>query len=403
MALRGNRRVNVRELRQLCESKGTGEVSSHLLDALEKKHLTADDFSFRDLAEAYMGEEWVRNLRPKSGRRYGSRELTEADSIRYSDFSHITGQIVFSKVQEGYQDPEFVFQKEVPVTQSDIQDMERIPGLSNIGDETQAIMEGDAYPYVGFSEDYIDIAAKRKRSPGIVALTREAILGDKTGQLLDRARKIGFFLGINLEKRCCDAVCDENAGAVSAALGGHRYHWKGTSYATFQTATPWDNVTTSNALIDWTDVEAALLTIRAITDPYTGEPVMITCRDIIVTPQLEMTALRILNATEVRTHAGGYATSGNLVDYAATNPVAGMGFRVLSSQLLASRMATDTDWYLGNLKKAVNRFVNWDIETEEAGPNHPAAFERDIMLQVKVSCKDAIAVVEPRALSESRA
>ena len=61
-----------------------------------------------------------------------------------------------------------------------------------------------------------------------------------------------------------------NGGAKSAALGGHRYHWKGTSYGTYQTTTPWVNVATSAGLVDWTDVEAAWLLLAQMVDPYTG-------------------------------------------------------------------------------------------------------------------------------------
>jgi hypothetical protein len=397
----GLRNVNGRELKRQAELLGTQKLTEHLTEALEQKKLRPDDFSIRELAEAYMGAEWVANLAPKSGRWYVSH-LLEADAVRYSDFSNITGQIVFSKILEGYADEAFVFTPLVPVVQTDIQDMEKIPGLSNVGDEQQVVGEGESYPYVGFSEDYIHVAAKRKRGM-IVALTKEAIRGDKTGQLLDRARRLGFYNGLNLEKRVIDAIIDENAGAVSAALGGHRYFWKDTSYASYQTSTPWDNVTTSNGLVDWTDVENALLTLRAITDPYTGEPIVLDARDILVTPQNEMTALRIVNATETRTHAGGYATSGNLHEFSAGNPLNGKGFRVYSSQLLAARAATDTDWWLGDVKRAVNRFVNWEREVEEVGVNHPAAFERDILMQVKVSVKDVVSVVEPRALNESQA
>jgi len=116
-----------------------------------------------------------------------------------------------------------------------------------------------------------------------------------------------------------------------------------------------------------------------------------------------MTARRVLEATEIRTHAGGYATSGNLMDTSSINPLAGMGFRVISSQLLAARAATDTDWWLADVKNVVNRFVNWDITTEEAPANHPDAFNRDIVLQVKVTVKDAVSVVDPRYAVENRA
>lgn len=400
----GLRLIEARDLKRMVELKGSDETCRLIEDALDKKELRADDFSIRELAESFMGSEWVDNLHPKRGRTHRRAELTEAAAVSYGDFSNITGQIIFSKFMEGYQDEEFVFSKEIPVVQTPLQDMEKIPGLSGIGDESQVVLEGNAYPHAAFGENYIHVAAKRKRGM-IVALTREAILGDKTGQILNQARQVGHYQGTDLEKRCIDAIIDENAGAATATTGGHRYHWRDTSYGTYQASTPWVNVNTSAALVDYTDVDAAVRTLMRITDPFTGEPTLITARDIIVTPQNYLTALRILNTTEVITHSGGYAASGNPVEHREGNPLKAWpgGFRVLMSQLLAARAATDTDWWLVNIKRLVNRFVNWDVETEEAGPNHPDTFEKDIMFQVRSSMKDVVSVVEPRAAVENQA
>lgn len=391
--------INLQELRRQCQLNGTEKTASQLVELLKKKKLTPQDFSIRDLAEAFLGEEFIRSLNPKSGRAVNLRLL---EAVAYSDFSNITGQIVFSAILQGFEDQEFVFTKQIDSVPTDIQDMEKIPGISNIGDEEEEVLEGNAYPFAGVSEDYIEVAAKKKKG-FIIQVTKEAIRGDKTGLLLDRCKKRGKYAGLSLEKAVIDAIIDENAGAKSAALGGHRYHWKGTSYATYQTSTPWINVTASNALVDYTDVDAARRTMLAIDDPYTGEPVTITARDIVVTPQNEFAAWRILNATETRTHAGGYPVTGNPEEFAAGNPLQGRGYRVLSSQLLADRAATDTDWWLCNLKEGVKRFYNWDIEEEEAAPNHPDAFLRDILMQFKVSRKDIVSVIEPRVLHESRA
>lgn len=397
----GLRLIEARDLKRMCELKGSEDTCRLLEDALAKKELRADDFSIRELAEAFMGREWVDNLHPRRGRTYRKAELTEAAEVSYGDFSNITGQIVFSKFMEGYQDEEFVFSKLIPVVPTDIQDMEKIPGLSGIGDESQVVLEGQEYQRAGFGENYIHVAAKRKRGM-IVGLTREAIHGDKTGQILNQAKQVGHYQGTDLEKRCIDAIIDENAGAASATAGGHRYYWRDTSYGTYQASTPWINIRTSNALVDYTDVDNALQTLMDMTDPFTGEPTLITARDILVTPQNYVTALRIINSTQVITHASGYNASTTVNEMGSNNPLAGMGFNVYMSQLLEARAATDTDWWLVNLKRLVNRFVNWDVETEEAGPNHPDAFERDIMFQVRSSIKDVVSVVEPRAAVENQ-
>lgn len=348
-----------------------------------------------------MGREWVDSFRPRSGTFV---RLQEADSVAYSNFSNITGQIFFTEVKMAYEDEEFVFSRVVPTKPSRILDMEKVPGLSGIGDEFDVVGEREEYPRVGFSEDYVEIAAKRKRG-GIIAVTKEAILGDLTGNLLANARKLGYYLGLNREKRIIDAIIDENGGAASAVLGGHRYHWKGTSYATYQASTPWINVTASNALVDWTQINSAWQTLANITDPYTGEPIMITPTKLVVTSQNLWTARRVVRATSVRSTAPGYATSGNPSQTITDNPVEMVlpGLDVLSSRLLTARSGTDTNWWIGNPEKAFGYYSIWDLTPEEAPTNHPDNFSRDIQMQFKISEMGTAGTLEPRLMHKSTA
>lgn len=398
------------DMRDLYRAKGIDEAGRILDDALATKQIRPDEFSIRRLAESFMGVEWVKSLDPKAGR-YERRSIQEAtaDAVSYSDFSHITGQIFFNTVKEGYELEAMPFSDVIPSKPSDILDMERIPGIGQVGDEFTAIGEGDEYPNFGVSEDYQDIARKVKRG-GIIDVTKEAILGDRTGQLLKNCHDLGKWLKLNKEKRLIDAYIDEGAGAVSAALGGHRYYWRGTSYANFQTSATnapyYDNVTTGNALVDETDLENAWLTLTLITDPYTGEPIENTPTHMVVTPQNVMTAFRILRAIQVRVHAGGYPTSGNPVETvspSALQAVGLQGLQVLTSKQLAARAATDTDWWLGSPGKSRLYSMAWDITPEEAPTNSREAFRRDIQMSHKISEMGTAATLEPRLDNESQA
>ena len=403
----GTRAIDYREMKRQTELLGVEAACRHLTEALEQKTLHPTDFSLRDIAEAYMGREWVDNLHPKRGR-YQTASVLEADgsAVAYSQFSNITGQLFFSMVKDNFDNEEFVFSKLIPSKPTNILDMEKIPGISDVGDEFSVIGEAGEYPNFGVSEDYIEVASKEKRG-GIVPVTKEAIFGDKTGKLLDRCKRLGYWLGYNKEKRLVDVVIDENGGAKSAALGGHRYHWRGTSYSTYQTSTPYDNVTADNALVDESDLENAWLTLIRITDPFTGEPIMQQPKHLVVTPQLLMTASRILHSTEVRVHAGGYnasATVNETISPPGFKALPGMqNLQIVSSQLLAARQATDTDWQLGDLSKAFAYFAAWDVITEEAPANSREAFTRDIVFQFKASEMGAGATLEPRVVTECRA
>ena len=143
----------------------------------------------------------------------------------------------------------------------------------------------------------------------------------------------------------------------------------------------------------------------AILDPYTGEPIPFRPKHVVVTQQNYMTLLRILRATNVQTHAGGYATSGSLIDTHAPSPVAEVlpGLLPITSALLETRMTTDTDWYLGDIAGTVHYYENWAITPEEAPPNSAEAFERDVVAQFKASEKGVPNAVDPRKSVESRA
>lgn len=376
------------------EHKGHAAAVADLTEALETKALRPEDFSVRDLAEALVpeGREWVHSMRPGKG---GYHHLLEADAVTTNFFSQTMGQLVFTKIKEAFESEAFVFSALVDKVASDIPTREKIPGVTRIGDEIEVVDEAQPYPMFGVSEDWIEVGEKKKRG-GIVPVSREAVVFDRTGLILKHAGQVGEFLGLNREKRVIDCIIDENAGAASIVAGGHRYHWKGTSYATYQTSSPWDNVAATNALVDWTDIENALLTLRAIKDPYTNEPILYSATHLIVTPQLEWTAKRILSATEVRS---GDITSGSGIQTISVNPVPSL--QIVTSQLLADRLTTDTDWFICNPKKAWANYYNWDLETTQAAAGHPDEFSRDLVTQFKASIRDTMATMEPRMVVKS--
>jgi hypothetical protein len=405
-----NRMIGGRELKRTVDSfrkqhgvKAGGRLAlAHLSEALEAGHLKPRDFSLPDLFEAFVpsGREWSRST-AKAGQSLSS--LLEggdgSSAVGYADFSNITGQIFFTEVKEKYSAEEFAFSKEITSKASTIQDIEKIPGIARIGDQEALINEGAEYPRLGVSEDYQEVSYKRKRG-AIVEVTSEAVRGDRTGELLDRCGELGYFL---------DAVLDKNGGAVSAYLGGHQYTWKGTAYATYQSSTPWVNVKATNALVDETNVDSLWQIMAQITDPYTGEPILVQPDVLICSPDIAFQAHRLLLTTEFRRLQPGFATGSNPVEAVGgpALPKVVPGLRVLTSRLLRARMSTasetTTDWFLGNLKKAIHHYYIWDVTTAQRGTGTEAEFERDIVLQFKASLKDTVAVFEPRLLARSTA
>lgn len=357
-------------------------------DSLQNGQLRTDDFSIGFLFEQLIenGTELRRMFDPRMGPTNILHEA--AGAITSSDFSNITGQIVYSRMMQDLTPEDFPFQAMIP-TQSTPFDGEKIAGITNLGDLAEVVEENSDFPLMGLNQDWIETPQTKKRG-FIVPITKEAIFFDRTGELLRKAGDVGRSLRLNKEKRAIDCVIDENTTA-------HRYKWRGTVYASYQTSTPWDNVTASNALVDWTDIDAAEQTFNGLLDPHTGEPVAVEGNTIVVTKSLEASADRIVNATETIYHSGGYAASGNLVETRGPNAYRGK-YRVVSSRLLASRLANDAHWWLGDPSRYAVYMENWPITVTQAPAGNSDDFNKDIVTKFKASERGQYAVIEPRAM-----
>jgi hypothetical protein len=383
-----------RDIRRLTEAHGDNAVVEGLASDLSAKKIKPEDFSIRALFEELVedGRELVRMMGPqKSG---GFSIMEAGDAVSTGHFANITGQIVYSKVLDRYMAEDFVFTKNIQTIPTEFNG-EKIPGVADIGDQAQIVEEGQPYPLAGVTEDWIETPSTKKRGM-IVPVTREAIFFDRTGLVLQRAGAVGESLGLNKEKRAIDCVIDENTTA-------HRYKWRGTVYATYQTSTPWDNVTASAALVDWTDIGEAELTLAGLLDPNTGEPIIIMATTLIVPPSLRATAWRALNTNNILQASGGFATS--TVQHAESpSPIGKHEFsagtyKVITSRLMDSRTATDTGWYLGDMS-AFGYMQNWPLTVTQAPNNSEPEFTQDIVVRYKADERGAFAVLEPRKFTK---
>lgn len=322
--------------------------------------------------------------------------VTEAQgAVTSSHFANITGQIVYSTVLQSYQSEDFIFTKLIPETQTPFLDGEKIAGITSIGDEVMIRGETDPYTLAGVGENWIFTPSIKDRGM-IVPVTWEAIFKDRTGKLLEEAGKVGQAMGWNKEKRAIDCVIDENTTA-------HRYNWRGTvieSYNNNTGAHTWDNLVTPNTLLDHTSVNAAELAFNDLVDPFTGLPIVIEAKHLITVKALELTVKRIINSTQILTHVGGYATTGNPPEFVQANPYLNK-YMPVSSRLLASRLAEDDDWFLGDVTAYAKYMVAEKMRVVQAPPNNHDEFHRQIVVQHRINERGEFVVVEPRAIVKS--
>jgi len=376
--------IQERRLFDAAVADGTPELFfSDIGEGLRRGEINRRDISIRALFETFVddGRELVGLFNPASPNT--SVSLQEA-AVDTGAFANITGQIFYNHLLEAFENPAFIG----PMLTTNIPtqlDGEKIAGISQLGDVAEIVPEAQPFPRAGVSEEWIETPETKKRGL-IVPVTKEAIFFDRTALLLSRVADVGQSMGINKEKRILSLVMGVTNTYVRKGVSIDTY---GNNSGTHD----WDNLVASTALQDWTDIEAALLAFDAITDPNTGEPVVIMPNQILVPSALLMTANRILSATEVR------VTTNTSNETLAGNPLAQPGvpsMTPVSNAYVSSVGSSSTTWFVGDFQKAFAYMENWPLTVTQAPVGSQDEFERDIVVQYKASERGVAAVMEPR-------
>jgi hypothetical protein len=312
---------------------------------------------------------------------------------------------MYSTLLDRYKDRSFIGEKLVTTVPTEFNG-EKIPGINRIGDEAESIGEGKAYPTASFSESWIQTPQTTKRGM-IVQVTLETVFFDRTGLVLENAGEVGYWMGVNKEKRILDHIL----GLTNS------YNFLGTAYNTYQSSSPWINVQAANQLIDFVSINTALLLFDRMTDPFTGEPIAVMADTMVVPSALHPTAMALQRATEVWAAPGlttdTPTTAGGTWSTHAPNPARNPSpfggkvpvsqFEVLSSPLVFARDSSATSWFIGDFKRAFMYMENWPIQVIQAPPGNEAEFTEDVVARFKVTERGTVAVRDPRYVAKCTA
>ncbi len=377
-------------------------------EALESKEVKPDDFSLRDLYINLIDDGQSRLFDWDRARRRGGHVTEAAHAVDSATFRGISGQLVFTTVQDSMVQDEFIGDQLVSNFPSRFQEAELIPGITATSDEyANEIPEGDPYPLIGMQAEDITIPRAEKHG-GILPITREAILADRTGVLLERARTVGRGLGLRKEKDIIDVV-----------IGGvNPYIRKGEARNTYANAgMGFDNLGTAQ-LIDFTDIREESELFYAIREPNINEPLGFTPTTIICGKQLAWQARAIIRDTQVSDRGAlvrATAPDAREVESTGANRIP-FDLEILSNEFFIDRLIARTGdggltsgnralanehWILGTPKAAFLWKEIWAMTTEEAPANNEAEFAQDVAFRVKVSYKGVPGVREPRVVIRS--
>lgn len=389
--------LNYTRLVEAYHKRGVSEAGASLKEAFAARSIRPTDIDLgRLFCECFGWNAFLAcRARESLATEVMSQRLTEAEgAVTTAAFLNIAGQFTYTNVMDAYATEESVFMDLIPEAQASTLDGEKIPGITNLGDEGDFRAEAEPYKPAGVGEDWIFTPSIRDQGV-IVPVTWEALFNDKTGMLASQAADVGKWGKIRREKAAIDCCVDENRTS-------HRYNWRGTVIASYDDNTgshTWDNLAGSNGIVDWTDIDAAEQVFNALTDPYTGEPVPYEPKHLTVCKEKEQIARRIISATEIRT---GDITTGAGTQTIQGNPYSNK-YEIKTSRLLASRMATDTSWFLSDWSKYAKCMMAEKANVLQAPTNSQAEFERRIVLQYRFNERFAYVVVQPRASVKSTA
>jgi hypothetical protein len=383
-------------LKGLIESLGAEGFYQKLCTLLNEKQLSVDELSYRELAEACDVLPQLRRLREWSpnGTPVASLLRESNPGANTSLFQVVTGELIGRKVIEGYEDSSgFIGDRLVSVMSSRVRNT-KIAGFRALSGPTE-VAEGHPYEESTFEDK--SVTTKESKQGRILSINEELIAFDMTGEINRRALALGFYLRQERERTIVRAVTDADAGsgqhvyrpdgtgeALYAADGSNR-NWVGVGNTTstdFDEATP---------LVDWTDVDHVLnyraVEVKDDRIDGTARPIVAPVKQLLVPERLRGTARSIVHSTEVTVTNDDQAMT-------FANPVQGL-VEVLSSPFVDEQGGQAVnDWYIGDFRKQFVWTEIWPVQTFLQRADSEAAFDRDVVLRVKVRYYGGVSAVD---------
>lgn len=391
-----------------------------------------DYFELRDLAENLImtrdgepiGPQGVNDLFfPGRPSMYTLQEAGDVAGISTSAFMATTGQLLVTKVLDAYEEELGVVRNLFDTYQSPLP-QEKWIGTApprDLASNQLKVAENEEFPYAAFGDQYVQTPMTQKWGE-IIALTKEAIFFNLTGDLTQKAQMVGEALGHAEEIECIQCLIGRStrftekrqgdAGPLtmdiyqraSAASGAYQLSY---TYSTREYN--FVNDVPDNALDDYTAVQTADQYFSHVLDPNRGRPLSLGKDVSLLAPygkRIDLTRVlwseNVFNLTQQ-----GITTVGALVTQ-AKNPLSEVQLtrdRIAVSRLLHTELKdwlsiTDAQtyelWFYGNFRKAFCYVQNWPMAMVQAPPNNPDEFHRDVVMQWKASKRGVAAVKEPR-------
>jgi hypothetical protein len=277
---------------------GQEQAVAHMLDAVESGKVKPEEYSLVDLYEA----------------------------LDTTQFPKATAALIHKKVMDGYQSTPTIGDMLVTTVPSS-KKVETIVGFT-AAEGPKQVLEGMPYEDSGISEKYVTI--ENRKFGRLISVTEETLQFDQTGQILQRAYRIGEKAAYYREKEIVEAVAGINAGYWPSGVSTTFYgsHTQGAN-----------TVSGAGGVINETTLQLVKDKMDLMTDEN-GDYILVnpTGMIMLVPPELEVEAWQCMTATAFGVRGTDH--------FPVPNFFAGR-YKVLSSPFLT----TATTFYLGDFKK----------------------------------------------------
>jgi len=324
-------------LKDLMEAQGEAGTVAVIEDLLEKKKLTPEDFSIREIWEACCEE----------------GDIHEA--ITAASFPKLTGALINSKMIMAYEAFPKVGKSLVQTIKSTVQ-KDTFAGVTANSDVADEVGEGMKYNDSSFTEKYVNIDNVKFGKK--IALTEEAIFFDKTGALLREANKTGEGVAVYEERKILRTVMDLDTLAYQPSGVPTAFYAAGNN-----------NLITANAFNE-AGLEAVMVKAQTIKDDALGTGdgnfinIDLNNATLLIPIQLQLEAWQMTNSALVPESAE------NAKNFFQNK------LKIVTSPYVTNDSATT--WYWGNFEKDFVWTEVWPMQVLSAPASHDSSFDNDI-------------------------
>ncbi len=412
--------------RFLIRDKATGQPL-----AVQDSKVQADAAFLKNIGEAYDDQQRFRSKDTGLLTGFVSEQTSQlikeestSTATTMGSFMALTSQLYFNALIGAYEHAEMNVARTFRNIPSTFLRGEKFAGVGGLEKILQGTPEGRDLPHLTATEDYVDTPAQRKVG-AIIDVSWELSVSDHSGEILRRYESLGKAVAVTREMEAVGILTDTNPYDGTAGYKRTRYNWKGTVYATYESAagTDWINLLTSsssstywgaNPLVDQNSINGAYVTATKICDPWTGLPIGYGQGPwtLFCSPDLKFTADRIARSTQYVTVKGDAATT-NYAPQQHSDIGTVIQFKVVDSayigalcDLAAAASNTNilrTTWWIGKPEEAFSWQTAQELVNQEAIPGAGDMFNRVLEKQTRCfDCKTGY-TLNPRYIIQNMA